>query len=67
MSQENVEAFERAVEASNGSDYDALLAEFDPEVEWHGVMGVIFGPRSRRTANSSVADSEMLRRRCHRG
>ncbi len=43
MSQQNVEAFERAVEASNGSDYDALLAEFDPEVEWHGVMGVMFG------------------------
>ena len=43
MSQENVEAFERAVEASNGSDYDALLAEFDPEVEWRGVMGVMFG------------------------
>ncbi len=43
MSQENVEAFKRAVEANNRSDYDALLAEFDPEVEWHGVMGVMFG------------------------
>ena len=43
MSQENVEAFKRAVEANNRSDYDALLAEFDPDVEWHGVMGVMFG------------------------
>ena len=43
MSQQNVEAFKRAVEASNRSDYDALLADFDPEVEWHGVMGVMFG------------------------
>jgi ketosteroid isomerase-like protein len=43
MSQENVEAFKRALEANNRSDYDALLQEFDPDVEWHGVMGVMFG------------------------
>jgi ketosteroid isomerase-like protein len=43
MSQENVEAFKRAVEANNRNDYDALLAELDPDVEWHGVMGVMFG------------------------
>jgi ketosteroid isomerase-like protein len=43
MSQQNVEAFKRALEASNRSDHDALLAEFDPDVEWHGVMGVMFG------------------------
>jgi ketosteroid isomerase-like protein len=43
MSQRNVEAFKRAVEANNRRDYDALLAEFHPDVEWHGVMGIMFG------------------------
>jgi ketosteroid isomerase-like protein len=43
MSQENVEAFKRAVEANNRNDYDALLEEIDPDVEWYGVMGVMFG------------------------
>ena len=43
MSQQNVEAFKRAVEANNRNDYDALLEEIDPDVEWHGVMGVMFG------------------------
>ena len=43
MSQENVEAFKRAVEANNRGDDDALLEEIDPDVEWHGVMGVMFG------------------------
>ena len=43
MSQENVEAFKRAVEANNRGDDDALLQELDPDVEWHGVMGVMFG------------------------
>jgi ketosteroid isomerase-like protein len=46
MSQANVEAFKRAVEANNRSDYDALLAEFDPDVEWHGIMGVMFGGKA---------------------
>ncbi len=35
MSQENVEAFKRGTEAANRRDIDALLEEFDPEVEWH--------------------------------
>ncbi len=43
MSQENVETFKRAVEANNRGDYDAFLQEFDPDVEFHGVMGVMFG------------------------
>jgi ketosteroid isomerase-like protein len=43
MSQGNVEAFKRAVEANNRRDYDALLAELHTDVEWHGVMGVMFG------------------------
>ena len=43
MSRENVEAFKRAVEANNRNDYDALLEEIDPDVEWYGVMAVMFG------------------------
>jgi ketosteroid isomerase-like protein len=35
MSEENVEAYKRAVEASNRRDLEALLEEFDPEVEWY--------------------------------
>jgi ketosteroid isomerase-like protein len=34
MSQEDVEAFKRAIEAANRRDVDALLEELDPDVEW---------------------------------
>jgi ketosteroid isomerase-like protein len=34
MSQENVEAVQRAVEAWNADDLDAFLAELDADVEW---------------------------------
>jgi uncharacterized protein len=35
MSQENMEIARRAYEAFNRRDFDALLADWDPEVEWH--------------------------------
>ena len=35
MSEENVEAVRRGVEAWNADDFDAYLAWLDPEVEWH--------------------------------
>ena len=35
MSEENVEAVRRVVEAWNADDLDAYLADLDPEVEWH--------------------------------
>jgi ketosteroid isomerase-like protein len=35
MSQENVEAVRRGVQAWNADDLDAFLAELDPDVEWH--------------------------------
>jgi ketosteroid isomerase-like protein len=34
LSEENVEAFRRAIEAANRQDVDAFLANCDPEVEW---------------------------------
>ena len=43
MSQENVEAFTRAVEAYNRGDIEAVLREHDPEVEWHPVLQVLLG------------------------
>ena len=43
MSQENVEAFLRAVEANNRGDYDAVLEEVDPGIEWRAVFQVKFG------------------------
>jgi hypothetical protein len=38
MSQANVEAFGRGIDAYNRGDIDALVAELDPEVEWYGVV-----------------------------
>jgi ketosteroid isomerase-like protein len=38
MSQDNVEAFKRAIQAYNRRDIDAFLEEIDPEVEWHGAL-----------------------------
>jgi ketosteroid isomerase-like protein len=44
MSQENVEAFKRAADAFARRDMDAVLAEYDPEVEWHpGMAGLLAG------------------------
>jgi ketosteroid isomerase-like protein len=38
MSRENVEAFERAIEAYNRRDIDAFLEPIDPEVELQGAL-----------------------------
>ena len=38
MSQENVEAYKRAVEAANRRDLEGLMPELDPEVEWHSAV-----------------------------
>jgi ketosteroid isomerase-like protein len=38
MSEENVEAYKRAVEAANRRDLEALLEELDPEVEWYSAV-----------------------------
>jgi ketosteroid isomerase-like protein len=38
MSQADVEGFKRATEASNRRDYEAVLKEFDPEVEWRPTL-----------------------------
>jgi ketosteroid isomerase-like protein len=38
MSQENVEAFKRAIKAYNRRDIDAFLEEIDPEIELQGAL-----------------------------
>jgi ketosteroid isomerase-like protein len=41
MSQENVEAAERFIDAYNRRDVEAMLADLDPEIEWHS--GILTG------------------------
>ncbi len=44
MSQENVDAFNRALEAGSRRDFDALLRELHPDVEWYpAVAGRLAG------------------------
>ena len=43
MSQENVEAHNRTIEAFNRGDVEAMLENLDPEVEWHPSMQASFG------------------------
>jgi ketosteroid isomerase-like protein len=65
MSQENIEAFKRALEAGNRRDFDALLEELDPEVEWHPAMQALLGgeatvyrgPEGAREALRDLFDS----------
>jgi ketosteroid isomerase-like protein len=38
MSQENVEAFRRGLEAGNRGDVETLLEVLDPEVAWHSAL-----------------------------
>ena len=47
MSQENVEAFKRGVEAGTRYDAEALIAEMNPDVEWHaGLLASLAGERA---------------------
>jgi ketosteroid isomerase-like protein len=43
MSEENVQAFKRALDAGNRGDVEALLAELDPDVEWHAALPMLGG------------------------
>jgi ketosteroid isomerase-like protein len=40
MSQENVEAFKRGLDAYNRRDTEAMLPNLDPEVEWYPALEV---------------------------
>jgi ketosteroid isomerase-like protein len=43
MSEENVAAFKRVVDAANHREVEAALEELDPEVEWHPVIQMLLG------------------------
>jgi ketosteroid isomerase-like protein len=43
MSQENVDAFKRGLEAGNRGDVDTLLEVLDPEVAWHSALHALLG------------------------
>ena len=43
MSQENVEAFKRGLEAGNRGDVETLLEVLDPEVAWHSALHALLG------------------------
>jgi hypothetical protein len=46
MSQENVEAFKRAMDAFNRGDVEAFLEENDPDVVMHLSLPAMFGGES---------------------
>jgi ketosteroid isomerase-like protein len=46
MSQENVEAAQRAIDTFNRRDIEAHLAEIDPEAEFHIALFAMFGGES---------------------
>ena len=43
MSQENVEAFKRGLEAGNRGDVETLLEVLDPDVAWHSALHALIG------------------------
>ena len=47
MTEENVEAVKRAVDAYNRQDVEGVLAECDPEVEWHPAVLIHFEGEAR--------------------
>jgi ketosteroid isomerase-like protein len=63
MSQENVEAFKRGVEAWDRDDFDAWLDHLDPEFEWFALMEVFRGHAGARQAWESFKGNLHLRAR----
>jgi ketosteroid isomerase-like protein len=43
MSEENVEAFRRGIDAYNRGEIEAVVQEHDPDVEWHPVLLQLLG------------------------
>ena len=64
MSQENVEVTERFIDAYNRRDVEAMLADLDPEIEWHsgitslgGEDGTFLGYEGFRAALRDVYEA----------
>src|SRR5690349_21647878 len=58
---ENVELFERGVEAWNRGDFDAWIQQFDPDVEWQGLIDVFRGHEGARRAWDSLRADVQLK------
>jgi ketosteroid isomerase-like protein len=61
MSQANVEAFKRALDAGTRGDFEALLKEVDPQLEWHPALATLVGGeatvyRGREGARAALRD-----------
>jgi ketosteroid isomerase-like protein len=48
MSEENVQAFKRALEAANRRDLEEVLEVLDPDVEWHSRLPLAGGDETYR-------------------
>ena len=59
MSQENVEAFKRGLEAGNRGDVDTLLDVLDPDVAWQSALHALLGGATVFRGHDGVR--EMLR------
>ncbi len=46
MSRENVEVFNRAVDAFDRQDFEAMLGALDAAVEWHDAVPMMLGGRA---------------------
>jgi ketosteroid isomerase-like protein len=61
VSQENVEAFKRALDAGTRGDFEALLKDVDPQLEWHPALATLVGGeatvhRGRQGARAALQD-----------
>ena len=60
MSEENVDAYKRGVEAWNAGDFDVWIDGFDPQIEWFALMEVYRGHHGLRQAwESFKGDMEL--------
>ena len=60
MSEENVEAFKRAVDALNSADVEAVLKAVHPTVEWHAFMEELLGGEGGSIRGTQVSASSSV-------
>lgn len=56
MSQQNVEAFKRALDAGNRRDLEALLEVLDPDVRWHPVAPHVGGEEAAYRGHEGIRE-----------
>jgi ketosteroid isomerase-like protein len=63
MSQANVDTFKQGTQAWNRNDFDAWIAQFDPELEWSALVEEFRGHAGARQAWESFKDDMQLEAR----